>query len=857
MSERRTYAAIAPPAQLTSGSNPTRPPFGAGRFQAFSLSGPRPGIPSATTTTAGTGGATQPAVSHGFGFSLKQPTAQIRKRVHLGDDDDDYFDNDDDNVGSSKPHLTDDEESTDLQQEPDSSKPEEDKAEADDEDEEDPLDAFMKDIEQDVKKTAAVQQSTGSVESAEVTTSASTSAKPTPKDLKGVRSDIDQEDIEESYYKYVEENPNAAKASGDGEEDDQIEYDQDGNPIDRKKYIDPLSAIDHSAIKYEPFDKDFYDEHPDISQLSRDEVDALRKTLEIKVSGAGPIPRPVCSFGHLSKTLDEPLMDLIRKCEFTQPTSIQAQAIPIALSGRDMIGVAVTGSGKTAAYLWPMLVHIMAQRELRPGEGPIGIILVPTRELAIQVYGEVKKFGTKAYGLRAVCAYGGGSRWEQSQDLAAGAEIVVATPGRIIDHIKSKATILERVTFLVLDEADRMFDMGFEPQVRSICDHVRLDRQCLMFSATFKKRIERLARDSLTDPIKVVHGKGASSGNPNLGEANEDVTQLVHVFSDAADKWLWLTKRLVEFQSSGSVLIFVTRKANADELATNLKQEGVSLELMHGDMDQGERNRVMQAFKKKAVPVLVATDVAARGLDVPHIRTVVNYDVARDIETHTHRVGRTGRAGEKGFAYTLVTPKDKEFAGHLVRNLETANQHVPDKLLDLAMESAWFQKARFKNGGKKGARGGRKMGGLGLGYQERLAIEAGPKEGAKPSYNAAPPPSTYNTNTSTQQKPFSSTSRFSAMGTNNRPAFGSISSSSGSGGGGSSGLSAMRAQMAAKFKSQFCSSSSDSFSGSNQPAQPQPQAPAQDLYGGIPERSTTPTSSSQPDGTRKRSRWDT
>ncbi|KAH9370485.1 hypothetical protein HPB48_020555 [Haemaphysalis longicornis] len=475
-------------------------------------------------------------------------------------------------------------------------------------------------------------------------------------ELKGVRDDIENEDDEESYYRYIEENPDLAANKDDS--DVELEYDEDGNPIApaKSKYIDPLPPIDHSTIEYKEFTKNFYVEHEDIAKLSDAEVEELRATLGVKVTGALPL-KPVTSFGHLG--FDEPLLRAIRKAEYSQPSPIQAQGVPVALSGRDMIGIAKTGSGKTAAFIWPLLIHIMDQKELAPGDGPIGLILAPTRELAQQIYLEAKRFG----------------KWEQSKALQEGVEIVVATPGRMIDMIKMKATNLERVTFLVLDEADRMFDMGFEPQVRSICDHVRPDRQTLMFSATFKRKVERLARDVLTDPIKVVQG--------DQGEANEDVTQNVLVIpsNPPGYKWNWLTAHLVEFTSVGSVLIFVTKKANAEELANNLQTQ----------------------------------DHSARGLDIPHVKTVVNYDIARDIDTHTHRVGRTGRAGEKGVAYTLITDKEKEFAGHLVRNLEGASQHVPQSLMDLAMQSQWFKKSRFKQGkGKK-----LNMGGHGLGFRTR------------------------------------------------------------------------------------------------------------------------------------------
>lgn len=249
--------------------------------------------------------------------------------------------------------------------------------------------------------------------------------------------------------------------------------------------------------------------------------------------------------------------------------------------------------------------------------------------------------------------------------------------------------------------------------MRSICNHVRPDRQTLLFSATFKKRIEKLARDVLTDPIKIVQG--------DLGEANEDITQHMLVFTNPMHKQNWLLCKLVEFLSQGTVLVFVTKKADAELVASQLQLKEFEAVLLHGDMDQADRNKVITRFKRKEVEIMVATDVAARGLDIPHIRTVVNYDVARDIDTHTHRIGRTGRAGEKGTAYTLVLDKDKEFAGHLVRNLEGANQDVPEALMELAMQSVWFKKSRFKGGKGKALAAG----GAGLGYKERPGFGEG------------------------------------------------------------------------------------------------------------------------------------
>lgn len=560
----------------------------------------------------------------------------------------------------------------------------------DDDESEDELDAFMSMIDKEVER--------------ENKTTKTVSVEKTQPNTKGVRNDIEDEDDEESYYRYMEENPTAGLLDQDS--DNEIEYDEDGNPIapPKKRDIDPLPQIDHSEIEYEPFEKNFYTPHEEISSLNPQKVTELRQALGIKVVGASP-PAPVTSFAHFG--FDEALMKTIRKMEFTTPLPIQSQAIPIALNGRDIIGIAKTGSGKTAAFLWPALVHIMDQRELKPGDGPIALILAPTRELSIQIYNEAKRFG-KMYNISVVCCYGGGSKWEQSKALEQGAEIVVATPGRMIDMIKMKATNLKRVTYLVLDEADKMFNLGFEVQVRSICNHVRPDRQTLLFSATFKKKIEKLARDVLIDPIKIIQG--------DVGEANEDVTQKVIIFSNPQHKWNWLLMKMVEFLSQGTVLIFVTKKAEAEQVAHDLQAKEFEVVLLHGDIDQIERNRVITAFKKREVEIMVATDVASRGLDIPHIRTVVNYDIARDIDTHTHRIGRTGRAGVAGTAYTLVNgQKDKEFAGHLVRNLESANQEVPDDLMSLAMQSSWFRKSRFKQGKGKSLN----VGGAGLGFRAR------------------------------------------------------------------------------------------------------------------------------------------
>ncbi|GAU11306.1 hypothetical protein TSUD_342970 [Trifolium subterraneum] len=513
-----------------------------------------------------------------------------------------------------------------------------------------------------------------------------------------------------------------------------IDYDSDDNPIvlDKKK-IEPIAPLDHTEIDYEPFTKDFYEETPSISGMSEQDVTEYRKSLAIRVSGFD-CPKPVKTFedcGFASQ-----IMSAIKKQGYEKPTSIQCQALPVVLSGRDIIGIAKTGSGKTASFVLPMIVHIMDQPELQKEEGPIGVICAPTRELAHQIYLEAKKFA-KAYGIRVSAVYGGMSKLEQFKELKAGCEIVVATPGRLIDMLKMKALTMQRATYLVLDEADRMFDLGFEPQVRSIVGQIRPDRQTLLFSATMPRKVEKLAREILSDPIRVTVGE--------VGTANEDITQVVQVIPSDSEKLPWLLEKLPETIDQGDTLVFASKKATVDEIESQLSQRGFKVAALHGDKDQASRMDILQKFKSGIYHVLIATDVAARGLDIKSIKTVVIFDIAKDMDMHVHRIGRTGRAGDKdGVAYTLITQKEARFAGELVNSLVAAGQNVSTELMDLAMKDGRFRSkrdARKGGGGRKG-RGGGAGGkgvrgvdfGLGIGYS---AEPINPSSNTVPSRSAA------------------------------------------------------------------------------------------------------------------------
>ncbi|KAJ8440856.1 hypothetical protein Cgig2_000744 [Carnegiea gigantea] len=520
----------------------------------------------------------------------------------------------------------------------------------------------------------------------------------------------------------------AAKAVDAG----MVEYDSDDNPIvlDKKK-IEPIPALDHSEIEYEAFDKDFYEEKPSISGMSEQEVIEYRKSLNIRISGFD-VPRPVKTFEDCG--FPSPLMTAIKKQGYEKPTNIQCQALPVVLSGRDIIGIAKTGSGKTAAFVLPMIVHIMDQPELDKGEGPIGVICAPTRELAHQIYLEARKFA-KPYGVRVSAVYGGMSKLEQFKELKAGSEIVVATPGRLIDLLKMKALTMRRATYLVLDEADRMFDLGFEPQIRSIVSQIRPDRQTLLFSATMPRRVEKLAREILSDPVRVTVGE--------VGMANEDITQVVQVLPSDIEKLPWLLEKLQGMIDEGDVLVFASKKASVDEIESQLAQRGFKVAALHGDKDQASRMEILQKFKSGTYHVLVATDVAARGLDIKSIKSVVNFDTAKDMDMHVHRIGRTGRAGDKdGVAYTLITQKEARFAGELVNSLIAAGQNVPMELMDLAMKDGRFRSKRDarKGGGKKGKGRGGGGGGGGGGGRGVRGVDFGLGIGYNPDSNNASSP---------------------------------------------------------------------------------------------------------------------
>jgi ATP-dependent RNA helicase DDX46/PRP5 len=468
-----------------------------------------------------------------------------------------------------------------------------------------------------------------------------------------------------------------------------------------------LPTINYAKVDLEPFRKNFYTEPAELAEMTDAELADLRLELDgIKVSGRD-VPKPVQKWSQCGLNFQS--LEVIKKLGYERPTAIQMQAIPAIMSGRDVIGVAKTGSGKTIAFLLPMFRHIRDQRPLEGSDGPVGLIMTPTRELATQIHKECKPF-LKAMNLRAVCAYGGAPIKDQIADLKRGAEIIVCTPGRMIDLLAAnsgRVTNLRRVTYVVLDEADRMFDMGFEPQVMKIFANIRPDRQTILFSATMPRIMDALAKKTLHDPVEITVG-GRSVVAP-------EITQIVEVREekDKFHRLLELLGQLYDKDDDVRTLIFVDRQEKADDLLKDLMRKGYPCMSIHGGKDQIDRDSTIDDFKAGVTPIMIATSVAARGLDVKQLKLVVNYDAPNHLEDYVHRAGRTGRAGNTGTAVTFITEEQEQYSVGIAKALEQSGQPVPERLNE--MRKAFRDKV--KTGKSKDSSG---FGGKGL---ERLDQE--------------------------------------------------------------------------------------------------------------------------------------
>ncbi|PNI49944.1 DDX46 isoform 7 [Pan troglodytes] len=486
----------------------------------------------------------------------------------------------------------------------------------------DPLDAYMEEVKEEVKKfnMRSVKGGGGNEKKSGPTVTKVVTVVTTKKAV--VDSDKKKGEL-------MENDQDAMEYSSEEEEVD-LQTALTGYQTKQRKLLEP---VDHGKIEYEPFRKNFYVEVPELAKMSQEEVNVFRLEMEgITVKGKG-CPKPIKSWVQCGISMK--ILNSLKKHGYEKPTPIQTQAIPAIMSGRDLIGIAKTGSGKTIAFLLPMFRHIMDQRSLEEGEGPIAVIMTPTRELALQITKECKKF-SKTLGLRVVCVYGG---------------------------------------------------TGISEQVMRIVDNVRPDRQTVMFSATFPRAMEALARRILSKPIEVQVG--------GRSVVCSDVEQQVIVIEEEK-KFLKLLELLGHYQESGSVIIFVDKQEHADGLLKDLMRASYPCMSLHGGIDQYDRDSIINDFKNGTCKLLVATSVAARGLDVKHLILVVNYSCPNHYEDYVHRAGRTGRAGNKGYAYTFITEDQARYAGDIIKALELSGTAVPPDLEKLWSDFKDQQKAEGK-----------------------------------------------------------------------------------------------------------------------------------------------------------------
>lgn len=366
------------------------------------------------------------------------------------------------------------------------------------------------------------------------------------------------------------------------------------------------------------------------------------------------------------------LLRALTESGYTMPTPIQSQGIPVALAGGDLMAGAQTGTGKTAAFALPLLQKLLplANSSTSPAKHPVrALILTPTRELAIQVEESVKAYA-KHTQLRSLVVYGGVDIKTQTPHLKTGVEVLVATPGRLLDHIEQKTLQLGQVQMLVLDEADRMLDMGFMPDLRRILALLPKQRQNLMFSATFSNEIKKLADEFLTKPQLIEVARSNAT--------NDNVTQKVYQVAQS-DKQALLTQLLKEADAK-QVIIFTKTKLTASRLSRSLAKEGIAADAIHGDKSQLERIKALDAFKAGTVTALVATDVAARGLDISELPMVINYEIPSAPEDYVHRIGRTGRAGALGIAISFVSEDEEKYLTEIEKLIK---RQIPKETIEI------------------------------------------------------------------------------------------------------------------------------------------------------------------------------
>lgn len=454
-----------------------------------------------------------------------------------------------------------------------------------------------------------------------------------------------------------------------------------------------LTKPDYNGAR--PIVKNVYEESEVTKNRPESEIQEYFGKHNITVTGKD-VPKPVLTIEECEGT--SKIRGLMEKKSFTEPTPIQAMCWPLAMSGKDMIGVAQTGSGKTMGYLLPAALHCRAQPKMERGHGPITVVLAPTRELVQQICTVSHQWLNQTFGIHVTGVFGGVSKLPQLQSLDRGSHLCVATPGRLLDILETQGTSLLNSSYLVLDEADRMLDMGFEPQIRKIINQIRSDRQTMMFSATWPKEVQSLAMEFMDlDAARI-----------NIGSmelcANGDIEQEIQMVDSSMNKRELLLE-VIRQNPGDKTLIFAATKRRVSTIVDILRQERIRCVETHGDLSQARRDQSLHMFRG-STNVMVATDVAARGLDVSDIRCVVNYDFPQSTEDYVHRIGRTGRSGNTGKAISFFSPEDARHADGLIKILRQANQDVPEELEEFAATTPGSRNERYSSGGRSNNRGG-------------------------------------------------------------------------------------------------------------------------------------------------------
>lgn len=465
-----------------------------------------------------------------------------------------------------------------------------------------------------------------------------------------------------------------------------------------------MKAIDWDSMKLKELKKDLYVESPITKNRSSSEIRMFFDKFDIKVvtNDGQKAPNPTLTFDEIH--FPDYITKEIRREGFEKPTPIQATSFPVAMSGRNLVSIAQTGSGKTLGYMLPAIVQInnQNQQNFSQSNAPRALILAPTRELAQQIQQVASQFGQSSY-IRNTCLFGGTGKYQQEREVRRGVDVVIATPGRLIDFLEMGTLSLQQVTYVVLDEADRMLDMGFEPQIRKILSQIRPDRQMLMWSATWPREVQQIAHEFIANYVQI------NVGSVNLS-ANHNIQQNIEIVDDydKNDKLMHLLSKPELQDNKTKIIIFSTTKKRCEKVNQYLNRNGFRSVVMHGDKSQQEREYALKQFRNDRANILVATDVAARGLDVDGIGIVINYDYPQMTEDYVHRIGRTGRKDSKGVSYTFFTENDSKQARQLVDILEEANQEIDPQLKKWA--------SRGFGGGNNGYRRYGSGGGGGGGY---------------------------------------------------------------------------------------------------------------------------------------------